>query len=131
MGSQAASVDSTIASNTRWGDSAEGCLMLVFTVLGRVRSIAWAVAESVRARGEGRAERTAVEEVRLEVFAVQHEKALGLRPCRRGEGGRRSSGERFSSRRSGPAGQGSADAGERVSSDSSRAKRALRVDLFI
>jgi hypothetical protein len=86
MGSQAASVDSTIASNTRWGDSAEGCLMLVFTVLGRVRSIAWAVAESVRARGEGRAERTAVEEVRLEVFAVQHEKALGLRPCRRGEG---------------------------------------------
>jgi hypothetical protein len=48
-----------------------------------------------------------------------------------GRGGRRSSGERFSSRRSGPAGEGSADAGERVSSDSSRAKRALGVDLFI
>lgn len=74
--------------------------------------------------GVGRAERTAVEEVRLEVFAGQHEKPLGLRPCRRDEGG---SGARFSYRRSGPAGQGSADAGERASSDSSRSKKALRV----
>lgn len=90
MGSQAASVDCTIASNTRWGDSAEG------TPDARVHGVGAGSLNRVgsgsgsgrvgEGEGGGRAERTAVEEVRLEVFAVQHEKALGLRPCRRGEG---------------------------------------------